>query len=58
MSYEDIDSILYCIFDKKLSVEKTIETLQIEKQVVEKIYQLHLNSIHKRETQQKPFEDL
>jgi hypothetical protein len=25
---------------------------------VEKIYQLHLNSIHKRETQQKPFEDL
>jgi hypothetical protein len=22
------------------------------------VYQLHLNSIHKRETQQKPFEDL
>ena len=58
VSYEDIDSILYCIFDKKLSVEKTIETLQIEKQVVEKIYQLHLNSIHKRETQQKPFDDI
>lgn len=57
MSYEDIDSILYCIFDKKLSVEKTAETLQIEKQIVEKVYQLHLNSIHKRETQQKPFED-
>ena len=56
-SYEKIDSILYCIFDKKLSIEKTIETLQIEKQIVEKVYQLHLNSIHKRETQQKPFED-
>lgn len=50
-SYEDIDSILYCIFDKKLSVEKTWETLQIEKQIVEKIYQLHINSMHKRETQ-------
>ena len=57
-SYEDIDSILYCIFDKKLSVEKTAETLQIERQTVEKIYQLHLNSTHKREKQQKPFEDL
>lgn len=58
MSYEDIDSILYCIFDKKLSIEKTVETLQVEKQIVEKVYQLHLNSTHKRETQQKPFEDL
>lgn len=57
MSYEDIDSILYCVFDKKFSVEKTAKTLQIEKQIVEKVYQLHLNSIHKRETQQKPFED-
>ena len=57
ISYEDIDSILYCIFDKKLSVEKTIETLQVEKQIVEKVYRLHLNSMHKRESQQKPFED-
>ncbi|MDO8641836.1 MAG: NAD+ synthase [Nitrosarchaeum sp.] len=57
MSYEEIDSILYCIFEKKLSVEKTAETLQIEKQIVDKVYQLHRNSIHKRETQQKPFED-
>ena len=57
MSYEDIDSILYCLFEKKLSVEKTAETLQIEKQIVDKVYQLHLNSIHKRETQQNPFED-
>lgn len=58
MLYEDIDPILYCIFDKKFSIEKTVETLQVEKQIVEKVYQLHLNSTHKRETQQKPFEDL
>ena len=57
MSYEDIDSILYCIFDKKLSIEKTAETLQIKKQIVEKVHQLHLKSTHKRESQQKPFED-
>ena len=58
MVYEDIDSILYCIFDKKLSVEKTADILQIEKQIVEKVYQLHLNSMHKRETQQKPFGEI
>lgn len=57
MSYEDIDSILYCIFDKKLSVEKTVEILHVEKPIVDKVYQLHINSIHKRESQQKPFED-
>jgi len=56
MSYEDIDSILYCIFDKKLSIEKTAETLQVEKQVVEKVHQLYLNSMHKREAPQKPEE--
>jgi len=54
-SYEEIDSILYCIFDKNLSIDKTVETLQIEKQIVEKIYQLYLNSVHKREAQKKPF---
>ena len=52
-SYESIDSILYCIFDKKFSVEKTAETLQVEKQIVEKIYQMHLDSTHKRKAQQK-----
>jgi NAD+ synthase len=53
MSYEDIDSILYCIFDKNLSVE----ILHVEKSIVDKVYQLHINSMHKRESQQKPFED-
>jgi len=57
MSYEDLDSILYCIFEKKLTVEKTAETLQIEKLVVDKVYQLHLKSTHKREAPQKPYED-
>lgn len=57
VSYEEIDSILYCIFEKKLSIEQTTETLQIEKQVVDKIYKLYLDSMHKREMQQKPFED-
>jgi len=56
-AYEEIDAILYCIFDKKFSIEQTTEILQIEKQTVDKVYKLHINSIHKRETQQKPFEE-
>ncbi|MCI4432982.1 MAG: NAD+ synthase [Nitrosopumilus sp.] len=56
-SYEDIDSILYCIFEKKLSVKETANKLQIEKSIVEKIHHLHLNSEHKRSSQQKPPRD-
>jgi len=48
MSYEEIDSILYCIFDKKLSLEETAKTIQIEKISVDKVYQLYKNSEHKR----------
>ena len=56
-SYEEIDSILYCIIDKKLSIDKTSKILEIDKQMVEKIHQLHINSAHKRETAQKPSEE-
>ena len=53
-SYEEIDSVLHCIFDKKLSVEETVETTQIDKAIVEKIVQLNKNSEHKRLPAQKP----
>ena len=56
-SYEEIDSILYCIIDKKLSIDKTSEVLEIDKQMVEKVYQMYINSAHKRETAQKPSEE-
>ena len=54
VSYEEIDSILYCIFDKKLSVEETVNKTQIEKSTIEKIYNLYLKSEHKRLPTQKP----
>ncbi|MFB5648562.1 MAG: NAD+ synthase, partial [Candidatus Nitrosomaritimum aestuariumsis] len=44
ISYEEIDSILYCLFDKKLSVEDTSTKTQIEKSTVEKVYSLYLKS--------------
>ncbi|MDC0170672.1 NAD+ synthase [Candidatus Nitrosopelagicus sp.] len=48
VDYEQIDIILYCLIDKKLSLEDTIKESQIDKQVVEKIYNMHKNSEHKR----------
>ena len=53
IQYEEIDSILYCLFEKKLSVEETIEITKIEKETVEKIYELNINSEHKRLLAQK-----
>ena len=54
LSFEEIDLILYCLFDKKLSVEETVGKTQIEKQTVEKIYSLSLKSEHKRLPAQQP----
>lgn len=54
VSYEEIDSILYCLFDKKLSVEETAAKTQIEKSTVEKVYTLYLKSEHKRLPAVKP----
>ena len=54
VSYEEIDSVLYCLSNKKLSVEETTNTTQIEKSIVEKIYNLNINSEHKRLSAQKP----
>ena len=53
-SYEEIDSILYCLTDKKLSVDETANITQIEKSIVEKIHELNVNSEHKRLSAQKP----
>lgn len=54
ISYEEIDSILYCIFDKKLSIDQTVERTQIDKQTVDKVYSLYINSEHKRMSAQQP----
>ena len=57
VTYEEIDSILYCLFEKKKTIDETAELTQIEKSIVEKIYQLNINSEHKRLPPQKPNRD-
>ena len=54
ISYEEIDSILYCMIDKKLSITEIEQNTQISKETIEKIQQLHINSEHKRLNPQKP----
>jgi len=54
ISYEEIDSILYCMFDKKLSASETEKITGIDKDTVEKIYMLYANSEHKRAATPKP----
>ena len=48
ISYEEIDSALYCLIDKKLSVDETIQKTEISRKSVEKIYQMYQKSQHKR----------
>ena len=49
-SYEQIDCILYCIFDEKISIDETVKRTEIDKNTVEKIYNLYKKSEHKRIT--------
>ena len=53
-SYDEIDSILYCTFEKKMTIDETVKTTLIEKKIVDKIYQLYKNSQHKRITAARP----
>ncbi len=53
-SYEEIDSILYCMYDKKLSIDEVIKKTNIERNIVEKIHERYKNSKHKRITAARP----
>jgi len=53
LSYEVIDSVLFCIFEKKFSIDETVAKTGIDKNSVDKIYQLYKKSQHKRITADK-----
>jgi NAD+ synthase len=48
VSYEEIDSILYCMADKNMPLDDIQRTTQIDKDKIEKIHQLYKKSEHKR----------
>ena len=47
-TYEEIDSALLCLIDKKMTVAETARKTEIDEATVNKIYQSHKNSQHKR----------
>jgi NAD+ synthase len=47
-TYEEVDSVLYCMVDKKMSVNDTATAMSVDKNKIEKIYQLYKKSEHKR----------
>ncbi len=53
-TYEEIDSILFCLIDKKMTVKEVAGKTEIDQTTVSKIYQLYQNSEHKRSLPQKP----
>ena len=48
LEYEEIDSILYCLVDKEMSVKETVQKTEISIDAVEKIQKMFENSKHKR----------
>ena len=48
ITYEEIDSILYCMVDKSMSENDIVKITQIPSDKIQKIHQLYKNSEHKR----------
>lgn len=49
ITYEEIDSILYCFVDLKKSLHEVVKITGINRRIVSKVLQLQKNSQHKRE---------
>jgi NAD+ synthase len=50
LNYEEIDSILYCVIDKKMSIDETAKITEVPISDVDRIYRMHKKSEHKRTT--------
>jgi len=48
ISYEEVDSVLYCLIDKGISLQKTVKVTQLDEKSVNKVYDLYKKSEHKR----------
>ena len=53
VEYKDVDPILYCLVDKKISVAETAVICDVEKSSVERILDLYMSSEHKRRDAKK-----
>ncbi|MFN3655127.1 MAG: NAD(+) synthase, partial [Candidatus Nitrosotenuis sp.] len=47
-TYDEIDSVLYCLIDKNMTIDQTADATDIDKSKIEKIHQMYKKSEHKR----------
>ena len=55
ITYEEIDRVLYWIFDEGIPPSKVSEVSKVPKEVVERVLELHKKSEHKRSPLKAPF---
>lgn len=48
ISYDEVDKILHCLHDRRMSVSQTVKTLKVRKQVVQRVLDLMKAGEHKR----------
>jgi NAD+ synthase len=48
ISYDEVDKILHCLHDRRMSVIQTVKTLKVRKQVVQRVLDLIKAGEHKR----------
>jgi len=48
LTYEEIDTILYCLIDKALSLQETVSVTELDEKSVNRVQELYNKSKHKR----------
>ncbi|MEM2786406.1 MAG: NAD+ synthase [Candidatus Nitrosotenuis sp.] len=48
VTYDEIDSVLYCLVDKNMTIDQTADATDIDKSKIERIHQMYKKSEHKR----------
>ena len=48
LSYEELDKILHCLHDRRMSINRTVKALKTRKKIVQRVWDLMQASEHKR----------
>ncbi|HXG73424.1 MAG TPA: NAD+ synthase [Candidatus Nitrosotenuis sp.] len=54
LTYDEVDSVLYCLVDKSMTIDQTADATAIDKSKIEKIHQMCKKSEHKRAMPPRP----
>ncbi|MEM3063815.1 MAG: NAD+ synthase [Candidatus Nitrosotenuis sp.] len=54
LTYDEVDSVLYCLVDKSMTIDQTADATGIDKSKIERIHQMYKKSEHKRAMPPRP----